>query len=367
MKKIFTFLISLIILITPAYVYAEGEENQENNDPNQNQQVDPQNNESEVIDNTLSEIKVTGGTLTPTFNKTTYKYTITDINPETFNIDYTQSSPNKTLVVKNPGNLTLENIANSANKTGTITVTYTDNENNQHTNTYEITVDYEVPKKSTYLTDLSVTGYQFDKKFNKDTSAYSFEIPNEVDIITIKATAEDENAKITYDGNTSETVKIQKVGEESHIKVVVTVGTDTRTYYLNVTRALPKEESDETEEEKSLIEDTIGTDDSDEPKTKQEKEIEERIAATPNINPILNRITVTLAAIVGMGLGGFGIYIYAKTSPKSMKKDIIKFKNDKAEKPESSIVEVKKEDKMEIKDDLVETKEFIINNTNKDA
>ena len=81
----------------------------------------------------------------------------------------------------------------------------------------------------------------------------------------------------------------------------------------------------------------------------------------PDADPLINKIIVTFATLVGFALGGFGIYFFIKTSPKKMKKELLNRSNDKKEVEESPIVEVKAEtldDTTDTKEEIETTKEF---------
>ena len=154
--------------------------------------------EEKPIENTLSKIEVTGGTISPKFNSTTYEYTIKVTDDKNFSIKY-EKSDDRTLAVSpelNSSNQLKAIVAN--NKKTTIKVTYTDEKNKQHINTYKITLNYTEPEKSSKLSGLKVDGYEFDKTFQSGTPTYSFSIPYAVDMVTIVATPEDSDAEITY-------------------------------------------------------------------------------------------------------------------------------------------------------------------------
>lgn len=356
MKKIFVLFVGLFLFLTPAYVYAEGDEPTTGTENNENT---GENNNEEHVDNTLSSLTITGGTLSPEFNKTTYEYTITDVNPEKFKVDYTSN----TIAVMDPSSGKLDDIIKKENKTFTITTTYTDSNNEQHTNTYKIRVDYEPPVKSSDLKSLSITGFQLDKKFDKDTHVYNLEIPHDVTTVTILAVAEDESAKITYNDSASNIIKDIKVGDENHIRIVVKNGNVSNIYTLNIIRkndveAKPNEEETTTDEENN-DENEVDTEIKDD--NKKEENAPGPKENVPDPNPILNRVIVTLASLIGIAIGSLGIYFYVITSPKHMKKEILKYRNSKKDASNNESLENENK-KIEVKDDLVQTKEFKVNN-----
>ena len=404
MKKILTILTSLVLIISPVWVFAEEENNNTEPTPTPTPTVTPTPSpspeptatpvptstpeptptptpeEERPVENTLKSIKVTGGEISPKFNSTTYKYTIKVTDDKNFSISY-EKSDDRTLAVSPElsSKDQLKAIVDNENKT-TITVTYTEKDERgkekQHINTYEITIDYTAPEKSAKLSTLKVDGYEL-VTVSTVPARYSVTLPNAVDTITINAVAEDSESIITYNGKESNIIKGLQVGE-TNIKIVVKNGKSENNYFINVTRKSEEEEGP-TEEEKQQEEKQK----EQEEKTKEEqekldKENKEKVKEMklPDANPILNRIIVTFATLIGFGLGGIGIYFYIKTSPKRMKKEILginnKNKKEKRKEESSPMVEVKpteepKEEKMEIRDDLVETKEFKIEDENKDA
>ena len=80
-----------------------------------------------------------------------------------------------------------------------------------------------------YLSSLSVSDYELDKAFDKNTTSYTVSVPSEVEKITINATKEDSKAKITGTGkfNVSE-------GDNSFKIVVTSEKGTTKTYTVNV-------------------------------------------------------------------------------------------------------------------------------------
>ena len=85
-------------------------------------------------------------------------------------------------------------------------------------------------KANALLKDLKIDKYKID--FNSETKKYSLTVPFKVKKLDIVAEAENPNATIKVDGNTS-----LKVGRNV-INVVVTSedGTNTETYVISVTR-----------------------------------------------------------------------------------------------------------------------------------
>jgi len=201
-------------------------------------------------------------------------------------------------------------------------------------NTYTFKVTR--PAANTYLSKLEVAGYAFDQAFNKDTTNYTVTIPYDVTTVTINANPEDSNAKVST--GKSFTKEDLQVGGNT-ITIKVTNGSDSRTYKIFITRS---EESKMAEKATSIISSKINSSDSD-----------LDIPETTSPDSILDYIIIILGTLVLFSIGGIGIYFYIKTSPKRMKKELLKKKKNIVEKTESPIVEVeepKKEEKREIEE-----------------
>ena len=202
-------------------------------------------------------------------------------------------------------------------------------------NTYTFKV--KKPEANTYLSKLEVVGYAFDQAFNKDTTSYTVTVPYDITTVTINANPEDSNAKVST--GTSFTKDNLQVGGNT-ITIKVTNGSDSRTYKVFVTRE--EESKEKNEKTTSGITSKITSDDS-----------EVEIPETTSPDSILDYIIITLGTLVLFSIGGIGIYFYVKTSPKRMKKELLK-KKENSEKEESPIVEINevkpKKEKAEIKD-----------------
>ena len=198
-------------------------------------------------------------------------------------------------------------------------------------NTYTFKVKKE--EANTYLASLKITGYAFNQTFDKNTLSYTVTVPYDVTEVTITATAEDSNAKISP-GMPYTRDELEVGGNTITIKV--TNGSDSRTYKVFVTR----EEEHETEAGKkptSLI-------------TKQTSNGGFDIPETEDPDSPLKIGIITLGSAILFLIGGFGIYFYFRTSPKRMKKELLKQKKKKKANP---IVEIKNDS-----EDLEKTKEF---------
>ncbi len=180
-------------------------------------------------DATLSSLKIPNTTLSPKFDKNTLEYTstITDITELTVNAVASNSnakimiSDNYKNLVKGENEIKISVIAED----GTTTKNYIVKVTLKLTPTEE-----ELVKANALLKNLKIDKYKID--FNSETKKYSLTVPFKVKKLDIVAEAENSNATIKVDGNTS-----LKVGRNV-INVVVTSedGTNTETYVISVTR-----------------------------------------------------------------------------------------------------------------------------------
>ena len=177
-------------------------------------------------DATLSSLKIPNTTLSPKFDKNTLEYTttITDITELTVNA-VASNSGSKIMISDNYKNLVKGDndikIAVTA-EDGVTTKTYVIKVTLKMTPTEE-----ELVKANTKLKSLKVDKFKID--FNADTKKYTLSVPYKTKKLNILAEAENPNATINMEGNTT-----LKVGRN-----VVVTSEDTEnkdTYVLSVTR-----------------------------------------------------------------------------------------------------------------------------------
>ena len=263
------------------------------------------------------KIVITGGKLDKAFDKSITQYTVdvTDVNK--FQIDVEPKTAKKSI----PSYSDLSTV-------GSINVTI-------EGKVYNLKIN--VPAANTNLSKLEVAGYAFDQTFNKDTTNYTVTVPYDVTTVTINATTEDANAKIST-GKSFTKDNLQVGGNTVTIKV--TNGSDSKTYKIFITR---EEEKKEKEKEKTTSGNTSKI-------TSKDSDMD--IPETTSPDSILDYIIITLGTLVLFSIGGIGIFFYFKTSPKRMKKELLKKKKTdvKEESPIVEIEETKEEPKKEIKD-----------------
>ena len=261
------------------------------------------------------KLVITGGTLDKKFDKNVYEYTVNVTDISKLDIDVTPENAKKVI----------PNYSNVKNGT-TITVKIEGKE-------YKLT--FTVPEANTNLASLKITGQSFNQTFDKDTTSYTLTVPYEINEIEIVATAEDANATVKGTG-----YKDISVGSTT-FTITVTNGNATKTYKIFVTR-----EEDEDD-------DTTGT----KKKTKRivtnkntSNQAEFDIPDVDDPDSTLNMIIITLGSIVLFAAGLLGIFFYFKTSPKRLKKEIMK-KKKKAE--DSPIVEISSPSSENVDDETI--------------
>ena len=180
-------------------------------------------------DATLSSLKIPNTTLSPKFDKNTLEYTttITDITELTVNA-VASNSGSKIMISDNYKNLVKGDndikIAVTA-EDGVTTKTYVVKVTLKMTPTEE-----ELVKANTKLKSLKVDKFKID--FNADTKKYTLSVPYKTKKLNILAEAENPNATINREGNTT-----VKVGRNVINIIVTSEDTENKdTYVLSVTR-----------------------------------------------------------------------------------------------------------------------------------
>jgi len=129
-------------------------------------------------------------------------------------------------------------------------------EDKKTTKTYTLTIirkQEDEPVSDATLTNLGIRPKEYDfTGFKSGTTTYSVSVPNDVEKITIYATAKNSKDTITGSGN-----KSLKVGQNKcEIKVTSEDKKKTKTYVINVTREEKKEELEEKEDDEKEDEDS---------------------------------------------------------------------------------------------------------------
>lgn len=293
----------------------------------------------------LDDINISNGSLDRTFDSKNFKYNVTvssKVNSLDFG-DLVEKCENKHIVCLITGNSKL--------KDGSVVKIVVTSEDKKDTNEYLLTIVKD--EVNLNLKSLKISGYALNETFSKDTLEYTANIPNEIELITVQAAAEDKDAKVKVSGVTN-----LKVGENT---VKVTVSDDSgnsKTYIIVVTR---DKESKVEEKPTSIITSSMITDDDE--TDKNNSATDKTPVKNENNDNFLKYAIVSLGCLILFVIGGIGIYFYLKTSPKKLKKELEKIDSEKNKKIESPVVEVESENKSSnisdlLDEKLVETREF---------
>ena len=192
----------------------------------------------------LSNLKLSSGTLIPSFNGTIFSYTasvansvsVITVTPTALDIHAAIIVNGEMVQSGSPSHPIFLNIGQNIIK---VDVYASDSST---MNSYTVTVDRA---DSNYLSELTAQAgtlnIPLSPSFDKSTAAYTASVDYDVTNITITPTAESDSATITVNGNTvasgeaSDPISLN-VGNANEIKVVVTAGGVSRTYTLTVTR-----------------------------------------------------------------------------------------------------------------------------------
>lgn len=292
----------------------------------------------------LAKLVISNGTLSPEFKPDVYEYSVTiddatdslDIKWELANqyASYFGPSDSRNKDLRNGDVLELKVIAEAGNS-----------------QIYKLTIVKENGINSVALKKLEISGYALNEVFHPDTLNYTADIPNVVDKITVQATPQDENSKISITG-----ISNLQVGK-NHVKVTVKdKDGNSRVYTIVVTR----DEKQEIEENPTSIITSQITDNAGDNSNHNSTSTIPPVTPS-NPDSFLKYFIVSFACLILMVIGGIGIYFFMKTSPKRNQKK--KNNSIDQELDESSpIVEIteNQETKNKPNIELFETKEFQI-------
>lgn len=182
-------------------------------------------------DNSLSDLSVSTGTLTPTFNADNLEYTV-EVPYETDKITISATKNHNKASVSGTGEKTLSVGSNQY----TITVTAEDGSKRYYkvnvTRTQEEVKPAEVTKSDdATLKSLEVAGQTINPAFDANNLNYTLIVDNNVENLDVNAIANDSKATVAISGN-----KGLKVGVNA-ITITVTAEDGTvKNYIINVTR-----------------------------------------------------------------------------------------------------------------------------------
>ena len=269
---------------------------------------------------TLKKLDITGGELDKKFSGDTfnYKLKITDFSKFKIVAEATDSDgfPMISDIEK------LETIRKSG-----ITISVVVDNNQDSSKVYKLTLDEEIP--NTKLKSIKMPGYAFNEAFNPDTKDYTVTIPYQVTTITIDAVPEDSNAKVSIPSSSLNNLSVGG----NKVTITVTNGNSKTVYTLYVTRS----EKTELEETATSI---IGSN-IDESNTSNNSGFD--IPDVDDPDSFLSIFVICVGSLILFIIGGIGIYFFIKTSPRRMKKELIRKQQMEIISP---IIEVKENESM---------------------
>lgn len=190
----------------------------------------------------LTGLTLTGGKLTPAFNKGVYEYTaIVENNITSVGVKPVAEDANATIMINGkqvPSGATSPYI--SLDEGGNvINIRVTDSKGN--TNTYVITVNRRYSKDNVNLDNLTVTDGTMSPKFDPENYLYSVKVPRYVEKVKVKYTSQNDKSKVKINGKQytsgqSDFIKLELGANLVTVDVTAEDGKSTTTYKLSVIR-----------------------------------------------------------------------------------------------------------------------------------
>lgn len=289
-------------------------------------------------DATLKSIAIKNGTFDKTFSPDVLEYSIS-VEQAVKSLTF---SP---VPVTNDSNANYQIAGNDNLKNGSVVKVIVTAEDGKTIKTYKFNIVKEV---IIGLKSLKINGYSLNETFNTDTLEYTANIPYEVQIVNIQAAGIDNDSTVTVTGNTNLVVG------ENIVTITVKGKDDTKKVYkIKVTReSVSKVEENPT----SIITSSLDNNADDgviHLDTKNNN-------STGIGDDFLKYAIVSLACLMLFTIGGIGVYFYIKTSPKKLRKELAKIKEEKS--TESAIIEVEKpvvnNFEQVMNENLIDTREY---------
>ena len=193
--------------------------------------------------NKLASLEVVGYTYTPEFNANTKGYNVT-VPEDTTSVQIRATAADTKATVTLPGTNGLVTLT-GASTTATVKVTSESGTPNNYTVTIKKqTTEPVVVEKSSDATlkALDVSGFSLTPAFSPTSTSYSMRVNNNITALNVKATPNDSKATVKVTGNSGWVVGNNVIT----IKVTAEDGVATMTYYVNVTRAAANVKSSDT-------------------------------------------------------------------------------------------------------------------------
>lgn len=197
----------------------------------------------------LRALKLSSGTLSPTFNKDIYEYTATVENKITsISVTPTAEDTESEITingVKSPSGAVSKSI-NLDEGSNTINIVVTDSKGDS--NTYVVNVNRKYPKDNVNLSALTVTDGTMSPSFDPENYLYSVKVARNIEKIRVKFTAQNEKAKIKVyktgttpvseytSGQESELIPIELGANLVNVEVTSEDGKKITTYKLSIIR-----------------------------------------------------------------------------------------------------------------------------------
>ena len=190
----------------------------------------------------LTGLRLTSGTLSPTFNKGIYEYTAIVENSVT-SIGVTPTAEDKNATIKVNGKVIPSGATSpyiSLDEGGNvINVEVTDTKDN--TSTYIINITRRYPKNNVNLSSLTVTDGKLSPIFDPETYLYSVKVDRNIDTVRVKFTTQNDKAKvkindIEYPNGQSDKIKLNLGANTVKVEVIAEDGKSTTTYALSIIR-----------------------------------------------------------------------------------------------------------------------------------
>lgn len=180
-------------------------------------------------DATLSDLTVSSGSLSPTFAAGTLAYTVNVENSVT-SVTVTGAKNDANATITPP--ITLSNLVVGVVNTATITVTAQDC---MTAKAYTVTVTRQAAASPTDLASLTVSSGTLSPAFAPGITSYTLSVANAVTSVTVSGTVNSDAATVSGPAIKSSLA----VGKVQTAIISVTVGAETKNYFVYVTRQAP--------------------------------------------------------------------------------------------------------------------------------
>lgn len=191
----------------------------------------------------LKSLKLSKGSISPSFNKEVYEYSVT-VDNSVSSIAVTPVAEDTSAEIrvndkKVPSGATSQYI--SLDEGGNV-INITVEDTKGEKNTYVLMVTRKYSKNNVKLNSLTVTDGTFSPKFDSETYAYSVKVPRSVEEVRIKFEAQNDKSKIVVNGTEYESgqqtdkIKLDLGANTVIVKVISEDKKSTTNYVLSIIR-----------------------------------------------------------------------------------------------------------------------------------